>query len=106
MLIAVEQVMLDIGQAVIVDRAKRAIAFACELFLERNMAEEWLARAPDIVTEQLVSWARMTPAQIDGLFDLCGDAEGAALFAAAAAQHPGALISLFWRHEREVAHGQ
>lgn len=100
--------MMDIGHVVLVDRSKRAIAARFELFLDRDTAQEWLGRAPDVVANELVSWGRVTPDQINSLFDLCDDQDGAEMFAAAVAKHAasGAFISLFWHSGRTLARGE
>lgn len=100
--------MMDIGHVVLVDRSKRAIAARFELFLDRDTAQEWLGRAPDVVANELVSWGRVTPDQINSLFDLCDDQDGAEMFAAAVAKHAASdtFISLFWHSGRTLARGE
>lgn len=100
--------MMDIGQVVLVDRSKRAIAARFEIFLDRDTAQEWLELVPNIVANDVVSWGRVTPDQIISLFDLCGDQDGAEMFAAAVAEHAGSdtFISLFWHSGRTLACGE
>ena len=100
--------MMDFGQVVFIDRSKRAIAARFELSLDRDTAQEWLELAPDVLTEDLVSWGRVSPAQINGLLDLCGDHEGAEIFAELVARHAASdtFISLFWYSDKSPAHGE
>lgn len=100
--------MMDVGLVVLVDRSKRAIAARLELVLDRDTAQEWLERAPDVVADDLVSWGRVTPDEISSLFELCGDREGAEIFAEEIAKHAASdtFISLFWCSDRTPADGE
>lgn len=96
--------MIDIAQILVIDRAKRAIAARVELHLERATAEEWLERAPDVVTDTVVSWSGVSHDQLVSLFERCGDPQGAELLAEAVQARgvDNSLLVVFWHAEAPV----